>query len=169
MVLVTAGWSTSLKGYVPAGFFPVGSYSNGNDNSCMCWLKAVTADDTPVYSLTAPDNQFSVLYEFSGLRGVLPLTGGPVDSLFTGGSFSLYASATPYPCLRLGILEQDPGATWTVDPATGLTMDIYANLAPQEYHSGVAFHLDDSFQGLITGSVSGTPRAVVMGVFAVFG
>jgi hypothetical protein len=169
LVLVTAGWNTSLKSYAPPGFVAVGSYINGFDNSCICWIKAVTADDTPVYTLNAPDNQLSALYEFSGFRGVLPLVGGAMDALFSGSNYSFYMSATPYPCVRLGIFEQDIGGSWTINPATGLTVDLYASLAPTEYHSGVAFHLDDSFQGSISGAVSGSWKYPVMGVFAVFG
>jgi hypothetical protein len=169
LVLVTAGWNTSLKSYAPPGFVAVGSYINGFDNSCICWIKAVTADDTPVYTLNAPDNQLSALYEFSGFRGVLPLFGGAMDALFTGSNYTFYMTSTPYPCIRLGIFEQDIGGSWTINPATGLTVDLYASLAPSEYHSGVAFHLDDNFQGPISGAVSGSWKYPVMGVFAVFG
>jgi hypothetical protein len=147
----------------------VGSYINGFDNSCICWIKAVTADDTPVYTLNAPDNQLSALYEFSGFRGVLPLYGGAMDSIFTGSNYSFYMTSTPYPCVRLGIFEQDIGGSWTINPATGLTVDLYASLASTEYHSGVAFHLDDNFQGPISGTVSGSWKYPVMGLFAVFG
>jgi len=169
LVLVTAGWNTSLKSYAPPGFVAVGSYVNGLDNTCICWIKAVTADDTPVYTLNAPDNQLSALYEFTGFRGVLPLYGGAMDGIFTGSNYSFYMTSTPYPCVRLGIFEQDVGGSWTINPTTGLTVDLYASLAPTEYHSGVAFHLDDNFQGPISGAVSGSWKYPVMGVFAVFG
>lgn len=169
LVLVTAGWNTSLKSYAPPGFVAVGSYINGFDNSCICWIKAVTADDTPVYTLNAPDNQLSALYEFSGFRGVLPLFGGAMDALFTGSNYSFYMTSTPYSCVRLGIFEQDSGGSWTINPTAGLTVDLYASLASTEYHSGVAFHLGDNFQGQISGAVSGSWKYPVMGVFAVFG
>lgn len=169
MILITAGWGGNLQSYVPPGFTPIGNYVNGYNNAIYCWIKSVTADDTPVYSLSVPDNQFAVLYEYAGVRGVLPLVGGPMEAMFNGDTFSFFAYGTPYPCVRLGAFEHDVGRNWILNPATGLTVDLYSNVDPAGYHPGVAFHLDDTFQGSITGSIpNGGAQNPVMGLFAVF-
>lgn len=171
MVLVTAGFGTSLPSYAPAGFTQSGQFSSNASNSVMVWTRRVVSGDTGSYAISASDNQQAVLYEFENAGGAFGVTGGVMSSYFTGNNFSIGLPGSPFGTkdIMLAAFEHDTTPTWSITGETGWTTDFTPGADGQNHQGAFGRYDPTTFDGVIAGSLSSTPNNPVFGVFAVVG
>lgn len=165
MVFVSGGFGNSLNNYSPVGFTRGPAYRSDANNGAQLALRTVQSGDTGSYAVTATDNQFCALYEFSNVTAVRGLYGG---YLSTSGSNWFIEALKPSGAVRIVVGENDTSSAFTVDAATGLTVDITTEAVNN--HPGFIARLDDTFTtGRVSGTIANGFSAPVFGVFDVVG
>lgn len=163
MVAVVGGYRSGI--YTPPGFVWNGQqFSNGN-NAVAIMSRTVQEGDTGSYALSASDNQFIALYEFSGATGVDNLNGG---YLAVNGNAFYIEAGKPISAIRIVAGENDTASYFSIDAEDGLTVD-YATPNDGQNHTGFVVRIDDTFEGRLTGTISNGFSAAVFGVFDVLG
>ena len=167
MVHVQGGFN-SYQAYTPAGFTNVAVFNSNANNFAVASIRRVQSGDTGSYSVTAGDNQFSVLYEYQDAGSVYGVVGGPAP--IRGSTINYPFPPSPFgpqdECIM--VIEHDGTQVATITPETGLTVD-YQPSADGANHIGAVYRRDPTHDGTLNGSWSGTPTAPVYGVFAVSG
>ena len=173
LVLVMTGYRDTVlfSAYAPVGFTPVRLYSSDFNNCVAVATKWVESGDPASWAMAAADNQSAVMYEFSGASGVIGIAGGAMSRLFTGNNFEI---SVPSPMLgaastMIASFTSDTVPNWAINEAAGLTVDYLPPASGSINHPGAYAHYSDSFDGIISGSLSGTPVNPAFGVFEVVG
>lgn len=121
MVHVQGGFST-YPAYTPAGFVNVAIYQSNANNFAVASIRRVQSGDTGSYAVSATDNQFSALYEYSNANTVLGIVGGAMP---TGAPINLGVPLSPFGPTDevIIVLENDLSVVPVITPKTGLTKD----------------------------------------------
>lgn len=170
LVWIAAGHWNSIQGsnYLPSGFTRVASYNTSVNNGGFIAYRPIVGGTPNSYSVSASDNQSGVLYEFSGMQGIMAVGGGAVP--FSGLNFTTPQVFQPPggASIRLMFLEQDLAQVWSVTAETGLTVD-HADTAGADNHKCAFLRCDGTWDGVAEGSVTTSVSDPVFGTFAIYG
>lgn len=172
MVLVMAGYHASDLPtiYKPGAFTSIVTYSSDANNAVSLAVRRVQSGDTGSYAMSASDNQAAVLYEFANAVGAYGIGGGAMSGSFSGNNYTFSGQQSPYGVndYILGGFTHDTVPTWSMTAETGLTVE-YATPADGQNHTSIFFRYDKTFDGVLAGSLTGSPVNPASGLFAVVG